>query len=64
MTEITLQTLADTQGSILGILENNLKLYDRQAEQLQDLQQQLEKIHNLVYRLYEIPGIGRYKSTR
>ena len=55
MTEITLQTLADTQGRILGILENYLNLYDRQAEQLQDLQRKIEKIHNLVYKLYEIP---------
>ena len=56
MTEHTLQTIADTQGSILGILENYLKLYDRQAQQLQDLQQKLDKIHNLVCKLYVIPS--------
>ena len=28
MTEDTLQTLADTQGAVLGVLENYLKLYD------------------------------------
>ena len=55
MTEHTLQSIADTQGAILGVLENYLKLYDKQTRDLEDLRQKLEKIHNLVYRLYEIP---------
>ena len=55
MTEHTLQTLADTQGAILGVLENYLKLYDRQNRELEALAQKLEKIHSLVYKLYVIP---------
>ena len=55
MTEDTLQTLADTQGAILGVLKNYLKLYDRQCRELEQLRTKLEKIHNLIYKLYEIP---------
>ena len=39
MTEHTLQALADAQGAILGVLENYLKLYDRQNRELEDLRQ-------------------------
>ena len=55
MTEHSLQILADLQGTILGILENYLKLYDtilylsiRQAQQLHDLQREIQKVHNLL----------------
>lgn len=52
MTEDKLTGLEELQGTILGILENYLKLYDRQAQQLHDLQQELQKVHSLVYKLW------------
>ena len=55
MTEITLKTIVDTQAEFLGVLESYLQLYNKQCRELEQLRTKLEKIHNLVYKLYEIP---------
>ncbi len=54
MTEDRLQTLEEVQCKILAILESYLRLYDRQSQQLHDLQQ-LQNTHRLVHKLYVIP---------
>ena len=48
MTEDRLQTLEEVQCKILAILESYLRLYDRQSQQLHDLQQ-LQNTHRLVH---------------
>ena len=58
MTEDRLQTLEEVQCKILAILESYLRLYDRQSQQLHDLQQQLQNTHRLVHKLYVIPYPG------
>ncbi len=55
MTEDRLQTLEEVQCKILAILLSYLRLYDRQSQQLHDLQQQLQNTHRLVHKLYVIP---------
>ena len=55
MTEDRVENLLQIQSSIAQTLEAYGKLYDRQCEQLQKLQEDVTRVHNLVYRLYILP---------
>ena len=43
------------QRSLAQTLEAYGKLYDRQSEQLKKLQEDVTRVHNLVYQLYILP---------
>lgn len=60
MTEDRVEGLLHVQRRVAETLEiygNSVtgKLYDRQSEQLQKLQQDVTRVHNLIYKLYVIP---------
>lgn len=52
MTEDRVENLIQIQSSIAQTLGAYGKLYDRQCEQLQKLQEDVTRVHNLVYKLY------------
>ncbi|KAL3155954.1 hypothetical protein ABBQ32_012947 [Trebouxia sp. C0010 RCD-2024] len=52
MTEDRVENLLQIQRSIAQTLEAYGKLYDRQSEQLQKLQDDVTRVHNLVYAMY------------
>lgn len=54
MTEDRVEGLLHVQRNIAQTLETYGKLYDRQCEQLQKLQEDVTRVHNLVYKLYMI----------
>ena len=54
MTEDRVEGLLQVQTSILETLEIYGKLYDRQLEQLQKLQEDVARVHHLIYKLYVI----------
>lgn len=55
MTEERIQGLLRVQRSIAETLELYGRLFDQQHEQLQKLQEDVTRVHNLVYKLYVIP---------
>ena len=54
MTEDRVEGLLQVQRSILETLEIYGKLYDRQHQQVQKLQEDVTRVHDLVYKLYVI----------
>ena len=59
MTEDRVEGLLQVQRNIAQTLEVYGKLYDRQCEQLQTLQEDVTRVHDLVYKLYILPYPAR-----
>ena len=55
MTEDRVEGLLKVQSSILETLQYYSILYEKQQQQLEKLCSDIQKVHNLVYKLYVIP---------